>query len=168
MNDLISRRVAIDELWKALYEYEDKTEKQFLESEDLDFGDWITHRIFVQHMNDIDRQTILNLPSAQPEQQTEVEDILQYLDEYLHPIVSPEHWEVYSELYDMISCLPSAQSERKNGKWHQRFYSQIEMMVCSECNSEFSYDAETGVRDYNFCPNCGADMRGEHDDSISD
>ena len=65
VDDLISRRAAIDALWKALYEYEDKTEKQFIESEDLDFGDWITHRIFVQHMNDIDRQTILNLPSVE-------------------------------------------------------------------------------------------------------
>ena len=68
MDDLISRQAAIDALWKALYEYEDKTEKQFQESEDLDVGDWIEHRIFVQNMSDIDRQTILNLPSAQPEQ----------------------------------------------------------------------------------------------------
>lgn len=67
MDDLISRQAAIDALWKALYEYEDKTEKQFQESEDLDVGDWIGHRIFVQNMNDIDRQTILKLPSAQPE-----------------------------------------------------------------------------------------------------
>ena len=67
MSDLISRQAAIDALWKALYEYEDKTEKQFQESEDLDVGDWILHRIFVQNMSDIDRQTILNLPSAQPE-----------------------------------------------------------------------------------------------------
>ena len=44
--DLISRQAAIDALWKALYEYEDKTEKQFQESEDLDIGDWIEHRIF--------------------------------------------------------------------------------------------------------------------------
>lgn len=66
MEDTISRQAAIDALWKALYEYEDKTEKQFQESEDLDVGDWIEHRIFVQNMNDIDRQTILNLPSAQP------------------------------------------------------------------------------------------------------
>lgn len=65
--DCISRQKAIDALWKALYEYEDKTEKQFQESEDLDVGDWIEHRIFVQNMNDIDRQTILNLPSVQPE-----------------------------------------------------------------------------------------------------
>ena len=55
--------------------------------------------------------------------------------------------------------LPSAQPERKKGKWHRRFYPQIEMMVCSECQEEFSYDAETGIRDYNYCPNCGADMR---------
>ena len=67
MDDTISRQEAIDALWKALYEYEDKTEKQFQESEDLDVGDWIGHRIFVQNMNDINRQTILKLPSAQTE-----------------------------------------------------------------------------------------------------
>ena len=67
MDDLISRQAAIDALWNALYEYEDKTEKQFQESDELDIGDWILHRIFVQNMSDIDRQTILNLPSAQPE-----------------------------------------------------------------------------------------------------
>lgn len=67
MNDSISRQAAIDALWKALFEYEDKTEKQFIESDKLDVEDWIQHRNFVQNMNDIDRQTILNLPSAQPE-----------------------------------------------------------------------------------------------------
>lgn len=65
--DTIYRQDAINALWKALYEYEDKTEKRFQESEDLDVRDWIEHRTFVQNMNDIDRQTILNLPSAEPE-----------------------------------------------------------------------------------------------------
>lgn len=68
--DLISRETAINELWKALYEYEDKTEKQFQESEDLNVEDWIEHRIFVQNMNDIDRRTILNLLAAYPERLT--------------------------------------------------------------------------------------------------
>lgn len=67
MNDTISRQAAIDALWKALYDYEDRTEKQFMESDELDIGDWIQHRIFVQNMSDIDRQTILNLPSVQPD-----------------------------------------------------------------------------------------------------
>lgn len=66
MSDLISRQDAIDALLKALYEYEDKTEKQFQESDELDIGDWIQYRIFVQNMSDIDRQTILALPSAEP------------------------------------------------------------------------------------------------------
>ena len=65
--DIISRQAAIDALWKALYEYEDETERRFQESEDLDIGDWIEHRIFVQNMSDIDRKTIMELPSAQPE-----------------------------------------------------------------------------------------------------
>ena len=73
MVDLIRRSDAIDALWKALYEYEDETEKQFQESDELDIGDWMLHRIFVQNMNDIDRQTILNLPSAQPEPLTDKE-----------------------------------------------------------------------------------------------
>lgn len=67
MADLIDRQQAIDALWKALYEYEDKTEKQFIESDELDVSDWIVHRGFVQNMSDIDRRTILELPSAQPE-----------------------------------------------------------------------------------------------------
>lgn len=67
MNDLISRQAAIDALWKALYEYEDKTEKQFIESDELDINDWIQHRIFVQNMSDIDRQTIQNLPIIEVE-----------------------------------------------------------------------------------------------------
>ncbi len=68
-SDLISRRAAIDALWKALFEYEDDAEKQFQESDELDVSEWILHRTFVQNMSDIDRQTILNLPPAQPEQE---------------------------------------------------------------------------------------------------
>lgn len=64
MDDLISRQAAIDALWEALYEFEDKTEKQFRESDELDVADWFQHRIFVQNMNDIDRRTLLELPSA--------------------------------------------------------------------------------------------------------
>ena len=76
MSDLISRKAAIDALWKALYEYEDKTEKQFIDSEELDVADWIQHRNFVQNMSDIDRQTILGLPSAQPEPERTMEEFM--------------------------------------------------------------------------------------------
>ena len=64
MDDCINRQAAVDALWKALYDYEDKSEKAFQESEELDVRDWFLHRGFVQNMSDIDRQTILSLPSA--------------------------------------------------------------------------------------------------------
>ena len=64
--DLIDRNETIKALWKALYEYEDRTEKQFVESSELDVADWILHRIFVQNMSDIDRQTILQMPTIIP------------------------------------------------------------------------------------------------------
>ena len=54
------------------------------------------------------------LPSAEPEQPPEIQDILNYLDTVLHPIISPEHWDVYSELHDMISSLPSAELEQEH------------------------------------------------------
>lgn len=52
-----------------------------------------------------------DLPSAQPEPSTEIQEILNYLDTTLHPIVSPDNWDVYAELHDMVSRLPSAQPE---------------------------------------------------------
>jgi len=65
-------------------------------------------------MRRMKKQAILeltNMPSAQPEQSSEIQDILDYLDTVLHPIISPEHWNVYSELHDMISALPSTQPQ---------------------------------------------------------
>lgn len=48
-----------------------------------------------------------------PKQAAEVQEILRYLDERLHPLVSPEHWNVYSELHDMISLIPTVPEERR-------------------------------------------------------
>lgn len=72
-------------------------------------------------------------------------------------------WIRYKVFENCLAKTPTLVEERRKGKWHQRIYSQIEMMVCSECNSEFSYDAETGVRDYNYCPHCGARMENGDD-----
>lgn len=33
------------------------------------------------------------------------EELLDYLNSELHPIVSPDHWRIYSDLHDMISAL---------------------------------------------------------------
>lgn len=55
--------------------------------------------------------------------------------------------------------LPSAEPERKKGKWKKighlgRHYR------CDQCGNTLDFDGvNTGRGDANFCPNCGADMR---------
>lgn len=65
MSDLISRQSAIDATWKALFDYQDRTEKQFMESDELDLSEWFLHRIFVQNVHAEILEKILELPSAQ-------------------------------------------------------------------------------------------------------
>lgn len=62
----------------------------------------------------------------------------------------------------IIESLPSAEPERKKGKWifHiDDLFPEESTQECSVCHEEES------IRIYNdnFCPNCGADMRSEHE-----
>lgn len=107
---------------------------------------------------------INSLPSAQPEQPSEIQDILNYLDTVLHPIISPEHWNVYSELHDMISTLSSAQPERKTGKW-VRHYSRPNVYadMCWHCSNCGYKTPDNWANKWKFCPNCGARMQEGED-----
>ena len=61
----------------------------------------------------------------------------------------------------MIESLPSAQPERKKGKWIDETFKPRGLVYhpykCNQCG-------EHSEADSNFCPNCGADMRGDKDD----
>ena len=62
----------------------------------------------------------------------------------------------FKKLCDLPSVKP------RKGKWlkaygdHEAFGIRPFYRYCSECN-------EATVFPYNFCPNCGADMRGEQE-----
>lgn len=60
-----------------------------------------------------------------------------------------------------LEQLPAAQPERKKGHWIEvnDYYNRISGK-CSACGWE-SHLYEDDVVGMNFCPNCGADMRGE-------
>ena len=130
--DYISRQAAIDALWKALHEYEDKTENQFSESKELDVADWFQYRIFVQNMSDIDRQTILNLPSATPQPKAEHKQ-------------KTGHWVSHSEYCKMNNLIPSGLGC---------------YFWCSECNCGIDYKY-FHLANYKYCPECGAKMQEE-------
>ena len=57
-----------------------------------------------------------------------------------------------------IEQLPSAQPERKKGRWIKvSGKTAINCSACHHCSWSLSF--EDTVRRFNFCPNCGADMR---------
>lgn len=160
-NDTISRQAAIDEI-----EYELEMINSALDSITLDFNARERLRQRRGEAREI-LNSIQQLPSAQPEQSSEIQDILEYLDTVLHPIISPDHWNVYSELHNMISMLPSAQPERKTGKW---IYGEHDVAMCDgyRCNKcgffvpwDYKHKSIDYIKDYHCCPNCYAYMKCE-------
>ena len=61
-----------------------------------------------------------------------------------------------ANIADELRKLPSAQPERIRGRWIEK-PNVHGVAYCSLC------DYELHTNDTNFCPNCGADMRGEQD-----
>lgn len=94
---------------------------------------------------------------------TTKQGILDYLDNVLHPIVSPDNWNVYSELYDMIEELPSAEPVR-HGKWVGYPYCLCyegalteDDIACSSCGAVFNV-IDNCTETFKYCPNCGCRM----------
>ena len=55
-----------------------------------------------------------------------------------------------------LDKIPNAEPERKKGEWVQ--ISPAKIYECTACKQNVMTD---DIECYNFCPNCGADMRGE-------
>ena len=66
------------------------------------------------------------------------------------------HGDCYCDRFSIVGALrglPSAEPERKTGKWIVHLYELgRERYECSECTGR----CDLG---YDFCPNCSADMR---------
>ena len=77
-------------------------------------------------------------------------------------------YNVLTEVRERIQSLPSAQPQRMRGKWT---YGEDEYGIdgyhCDKCGFfvpwDYTHKFIDFIKDYHFCPNCGADMRGEQD-----
>lgn len=76
-----------------------------------------------------------------------------------------EHYKAIGEFMNMITNSETVESTSK-GEWitekrdPQDVYAHI---YCSECGAYWS--SPTLVDSFNYCPKCGADMRGEDNDN---
>jgi hypothetical protein len=81
---------------------------------------------------------------------------------------NPHENEIHRGMHDhehrhfltILMGLPSIQPERKTGRWIQLTCDSAEWWYCSECNEKVQMNP---WMKYNYCPNCGADMRGEQE-----
>ena len=68
---------------------------------------------------------------------------------------------------EVLEQLPSAEPERKKGKWIEKKVSEEtcieewQVAKCSVCGKYHTTPYLYYFDEYNFCPCCGADMRGE-------
>ena len=61
-----------------------------------------------------------------------------------------------------IQNAPSVKPQRPSGKWVNNIH---DIPICDQCGYMTPYDRAIDDYEYgNFCPNCGADMRGEEDE----
>lgn len=63
---------------------------------------------------------------------------------------------VVDEVEKYVDGYPTYEPERKKGEWIETEF--LKLRECSCCHVRWGmYDVEN----FNFCPNCGADMTGE-------
>lgn len=58
----------------------------------------------------------------------------------------------------LIKAFKSAQPERKRGRWIDKTSGYAFNYECSNCGYTVHYQF---IDEYNFCPNCGAKMKGD-------
>ena len=68
---------------------------------------------------------------------------------------------IYAPAIKGLRALPTAEPERIKGHWIEND-DGITACECSVCHEKYDLYEEY-VFGRNFCPNCGADMRGEQD-----
>ena len=98
------------------------------------------------------RKAIENLPSAEHHKLN--------IAEYIHDFY-PDVWRHAEK---ELEVQPSAQ---RKGKWISHLISHHNTpggYDCSACGKWFVIGNDT-AEEYNYCPNCGADMRGNEEDS---
>lgn len=167
MNDLISRAEAIElkpEFLNPNVNRETKEQTAIDRAYARGWNSCNTHWI---------KEIIEDLPSAQPEPCEDAVSRKMAMDAITASTpycVVPDDYHI--SVVDMefrISTLPSVTPKQKTGKWEEKAVSDEKVIDewqsarCSACGKYHTAPYMYYFNNYNFCPNCGADMRGEQE-----
>lgn len=94
--------------------------------------------------------------------QQAIDAVKNTLSEYEGDYDCRSRYGVLADAVENLKNLPSAQPKHKTGHWIYRkeLSKHGDMWSCSECNEKTTVSV-MGKPRHNFCPLCGADMRGE-------
>lgn len=81
-------------------------------------------------------------------------------------VIKEEYPQIYTAIEVSIRMLPSVTPTERTGHWIEKEdFNGDTYYDCSECGESFCLMDGTPTDNlYNFCPNCGADMRGTKND----
>ena len=168
------------ELWKESYEELQKRMDRLTLCNDAVSREAVQDliaRLLSDYLYDEDREKIeiINaeigeLPSIQPNTQERDNSVLERVEDCVSREAVIENVikctdmnvDTMEVLEDKVRALPSVNPQRKRGKWKYVTHYGERYRVCSECGCEKEDDRATG---WCFCQYCGADMRGDTDDS---
>jgi len=100
---------------------------------------------------------------------THLDDLRLFADVTVHPVVSPDNWNVYSSLCDYIDQIKTEveillKEQEEEAKWiYGEDKTGVDGWYCSECDFfepwfyEFTDDIDF-IRFYGYCPRCGRRM----------
>ena len=88
-------------------------------------------------------------------------DAIKELCRHYTPTKSVDHPHM-NFVIEELENLPSTQPERKKGEWIMTDFPDEQTYKCSACGEIWTFiDGTPEENGAFFCPNCGADMRGE-------
>ena len=74
-----------------------------------------------------------------------------------------KHYIPYVHYEDMVHAIKHLPSAQRTGRWIDKMLDHFRKyeVVCSECGARYigNYDSYDEPYEFNYCPNCGADMR---------
>ena len=166
MRDLISRQAAIEALKNDMASLDHIIKG--MSSMDVRLDAYVSQRNQVNY----DIYAINNLPPARPEQLstnlaevgTELISREQAIDAVRATLLAWSYMPEWrdNKIIEAVKRLPPIQPKR--GRWiHHPEIGWDETWLCDQCG-EKTISTVMGKPRANFCPNCGADMRGEQDE----